>query len=149
MSLQELEGKIAVVTGAASGIGLALTERFVAEGMRVVMADVEEPRLVGEASRLASSGADVYAVLTDVTVPDDVARLADQTIGHYGAVHVICNNAGVAPGGPMLSTLPEDWQWAVGVNVLGVAYGITTFGPMLAAQGEGHIVNTASERRAS
>ncbi len=145
MALQDLEGKVAVVTGAASGIGLALTERFLAEGMRVVMADVEEPRLVAEASRLAGAGGDVYAVLTDVTVPEDVERLADQTIGHYGAVHVVCNNAGVAPGGPMLRTTPKDWQWAVGVNVLGVAYGITTFGPILAAQGEGHIVNTASE----
>lgn len=145
MSLQELEGKIAVVTGAASGIGLALTERFVAEGMRVVMADVEERRLVGEATRLAANGADVYAVPTDVAVPDDVARLADQTIEQYGTVHVVCNNAGVAPGGPMLKTTPQDWQWAVGVNVLGVAYGVATFGPLLAAQGEGHIVNTASE----
>lgn len=145
MSLPELEGKVAVVTGAASGIGLALTERFVAEGMRVVMADVEEDRLVGEASRLAASGADVYAVPTDVAVPDDVARLADQTIEQYGAVHVVCNNAGVAPGGPMLKTTPQDWRWAVGVNVLGVAYGVATFGPLLAAQGEGHIVNTASE----
>jgi NAD(P)-dependent dehydrogenase (short-subunit alcohol dehydrogenase family) len=145
MALQDLPGKVAVVTGAASGIGLALTERFLAEGMRVVMADVEEQRLVAEASRLATAGGDVYAVLTDVTVPEDVERLADQTIGHFGAVHVVCNNAGVAPGGPMLKTTPKDWQWAVGVNVLGVAYGITTFGPILAAQGEGHIVNTASE----
>lgn len=145
MAMHELEGKVAVVTGAASGIGLALTERFLAEGMRVVMADVEEHRLVGEAERLAGAGGDVFAVLTDVTVPGDVARLADQAIGRFGAVHVVCNNAGVAPGGPMLKTTPADWQWAVGVNVLGVAYGVTTFGPILAAQGEGHIVNTASE----
>ena len=145
MAMQDLEGKVAVVTGGASGIGRALTERFVAEGMRVVMADVEEARLVHEADRLAATGADVLAVLTDVTNPDDVTRLADQTIGHYGAVHVVCNNAGVAPGGPMLKTTPRDWQWSVGVNVLGVAYGVTTFGPILVAQGEGHIVNTASE----
>jgi len=143
--MQDLVGKVAVVTGAASGIGLALTGRFVAEGMRVVMADVEEARLVHEAQRLSATGADVYAVLTDVTDPDDVSRLADQTIGHYGAVHVLCNNAGVAPGGPMLKTTPKDWQWLVGVNVLGVAYGVTTFAPILVAQGEGHIVNTASE----
>lgn len=145
MALQQLDGKVAVVTGAASGIGRALVDRFVAEGMKVVMADVEEARLVAEASALSAQGADVYAVLTDVTNPDDVVRLADQTIGHYGAVHVLCNNAGVAPGGPMLKTTPKDWQWSVGVNVLGVAYGITTFGPILVAQGEGHIVNTASE----
>lgn len=145
MALPNLEGKVAVVTGAASGIGRALTEQFVAADMRVVMADVEETRLVAEATRLQREGADVLAVICDVTDPEDVSRLADQAIGAYGAVHVMCNNAGVAPGGPMLKTTPKDWQWAVGVNVLGVAYGITTFGPIMVAQGEGHIVNTASE----
>jgi NAD(P)-dependent dehydrogenase (short-subunit alcohol dehydrogenase family) len=145
MALRELEGKVAVVTGAASGIGLAMTRQFVADGMRVVMADVEEPRLVEAASALQGEGADVLAVLTDVTDPDDVRRLADQTIAQYGAVHLVCNNAGVAPAGPMLATTPRDWQWTVAVNVLGVAYGVTTFAPLLVAQGEGHIVNTASE----
>ena len=145
MGLQELRGKAAVVTGAASGIGLALTEAFVAEGMSVVMADVEEARLTDEASRLAKAGADVLAVLCDVSRPDDVAALADQALAQYGAVHVLCNNAGVGPAGPMLATTPADWQWTVGVNVLGVAYGVTTFAPLMVAQGEGHIVNTASE----
>ena len=145
MALTDLTGKVAVVTGAASGIGLAMTRRFLDEGMRVVMADVEEPKLVDVASKLEANGADVFAVLTDVTDPAQVQALADQTVSHYGAVHLVCNNAGVAPGGPMLSTTPKDWQWTVGVNVLGVAYGVTTFGPMLVAQGEGHIVNTASE----
>ena len=142
--MKDLDGKVAVVTGAASGIGLAMCERFLAEGMRVVMADVEEARLVGEADRLSSAG-DVLAVLTDVSDPASVSDLADATIGHFGAVHVVCNNAGVAPAGPMLSTQPRDWQWTVGVNLLGVAYGVTTFAPILVAQGEGHIVNTASE----
>jgi NAD(P)-dependent dehydrogenase (short-subunit alcohol dehydrogenase family) len=145
MALAELTGKVAVVTGAASGIGLALTERFVAEGMKVVLADVEEPALVEVASRLQKQGADVLAVLTDVTDPDDVQALADQAMAQYGAVHLVCNNAGVAPGGPMLATTPKDWQWTVGVNVLGVAYGVTTFAPIMLEQGEGHIVNTASE----
>ena len=145
MGLEDLAGRVAVVTGAASGIGLALTERFAAEGMKVVMADVEERRLASEASRLEKEGADVFAVLTDVTDPADVQRLADQTLAQYGAVHVVCNNAGVAPGGPMLKTTPRDWQWIMGVNVLGVAYGVTTFAPLLVDQGEGHIVNTASE----
>jgi NAD(P)-dependent dehydrogenase (short-subunit alcohol dehydrogenase family) len=145
MALEDLTGKVAVVTGAASGIGLALTQRFVGAGMRVVMADVEEPKLVEAASALQKDGADVYAVLTDVTDPDDVQRLADQSVSQYGAVHVVCNNAGVAPAGPMLATTPRDWQWTVGVNVLGVAYGVTTFAPLLVSQGEGHIVNTASE----
>jgi NAD(P)-dependent dehydrogenase (short-subunit alcohol dehydrogenase family) len=145
MALTELDGRVAVVTGAASGIGLALTQRFLTEGMRVVMADVEEPKLVDVASQLQDQGADVLAVLTDVTDPDDVRALADQTISQYGAVHVVCNNAGVAPAGPMLATTPRDWQWTVAVNVLGVAYGVTTFAPLLVDQGEGHIVNTASE----
>jgi NAD(P)-dependent dehydrogenase (short-subunit alcohol dehydrogenase family) len=145
MALKDLGGKVAVVTGAASGIGLALTQRFLDEGMRVVMADVEEPKLVDVASGLQKDGADVLAVLTDVTDPDDVQRLAEQAVSQYGAVHLVCNNAGVAPAGPMLATTPRDWQWTVGVNVLGVAYGITTFAPLLVEQGEGHIVNTASE----
>jgi NAD(P)-dependent dehydrogenase (short-subunit alcohol dehydrogenase family) len=145
MALSDLNGKVAVVTGAASGIGLAMTERFLAEGMRVVMADVEEPKLVEVASGLQKNGGDVLAVLTDVTKPEDVRALADQAVAQYGAVHVVCNNAGVAPAGPMLATTPRDWQWTVGVNVLGVAYGVTTFAPLLLAQGEGHIVNTASE----
>ncbi len=143
--LEELQGRVAVVTGAASGIGLAMTERFVAEGMRVVMADVEEARLVAEADRLRGAGGDVFGVLTDVSDPADVERLAAATLDHYGSVHVVCSNAGVAPAGPMLSTTPRDWQWTVGVNVLGVAHVVTTFGPLLVAQGSGHIVNTASE----
>jgi NAD(P)-dependent dehydrogenase (short-subunit alcohol dehydrogenase family) len=145
MALKDLSGKVAVVTGAASGIGLALTNRFLAAGMRVVMADVEEPKLAEVASGLQKDGADVLAVLTDVTDPADVQRLAEQSVSQYGAVHVVCNNAGVAPAGPMLATTPRDWQWTVGVNVLGVAYGVTTFAPLLVDQGEGHIVNTASE----
>jgi NAD(P)-dependent dehydrogenase (short-subunit alcohol dehydrogenase family) len=145
MALQELTGKVAVVTGAASGIGLALTERFVAEGMKVVMADVEEARLAAEAARVQRVGGDVLGVLTDVTDAAQVDALADQALRQYGAVHLVCNNAGVAPGGPMLATSARDWQWIVAVNVLGVAYGVTTFAPILVAQGEGHIVNTASE----
>jgi NAD(P)-dependent dehydrogenase (short-subunit alcohol dehydrogenase family) len=145
MGFEDLQGKVGVVTGAASGIGLALTEAFVAQGMSVVMADVEEARLTAEASRLGAGGADVFAVMCDVSRPSDVAALADQAIAQYGAVHVLCNNAGVAPAGPMLATTPADWQWTVGVNVLGVAYGVTTFAPLMVAQGFGHIVNTASE----
>jgi NAD(P)-dependent dehydrogenase (short-subunit alcohol dehydrogenase family) len=145
MGLQQLSGKVAVVTGAASGIGLALTERFVAEGAKVVLADVEEARLAAVATRLQSQGADVLAVLTDVTQPEQVEALRDQAVAQFGTVHVVCNNAGVAPGGPMLETTPKDWQWSVGVNLLGVAYGVIAFGPLLVAQGEGHIVNTASE----
>lgn len=143
--MEELNGKVAVVTGAASGIGLALTEAFVAEGMSVVMADIEEAALVAAASRLERDGADVTGVLCDVRDAASVEGLRDQALAAYGAVHVVCNNAGVAPAGPMLETTAEDWRWSVDVNVLGVAHGVIAFGPMLRDQGEGHIVNTASE----
>lgn len=143
--MKELKGKVAVVTGAASGIGLALTEQFVAEGMRVVMADVEEEVLAQSASQLEGAGADVLGVLCDVSDPAAVQDLASQTLSAYGGVHVVCNNAGVSPGGLMLETTAEEWEWIVGVNVLGVAHGVVAFGPLLAEAGEGHIVNTASE----
>ena len=145
MTVRDLNGKTAVVTGAASGIGLALTEQFLGAGAKVVMADVEEAALVREATRLQNAGADVLAVLTDVTVAAQVENVRDQALAQYGAVHVVCNNAGVAPAGPMLDTTAADWRWIVDVNVLGVAYGVVTFGPLFVEQGEGHIVNTASE----
>lgn len=145
VAVSDLKGKTAVVTGAASGIGLAMTERFVGVGAKVVMADVEEAALVREATRLQHAGADVLAVLTNVADPAQVENLRDQALAQYGAVHVVCNNAGVAPAGPMLSTTAADWRWIVDVNVLGVAYGVVTFAPLLVEQGEGHIVNTASE----
>ena len=143
--MDDFKGKVAVVTGAASGIGLAVTERFIAEGMKVVMADVEKGKLDGEISRLAGEGADVLGVLCDVRDPDAVQDLADRTMSHYGAVHVVFNNAGVAPAGPMLETTPADWRWIVDVNLLGVAYGVTAFGPIMKEAGAGHIINTASE----
>lgn len=143
--METLAGRTAVITGAASGIGLAMTERFVAAGMSVVMADVEEDALAREAARLESDGASVLGVLTDVRDAAAVEALRDQALSVYGSVHLLCNNAGVAPGGPMVDTTPADWEWAVGVNVLGVAYGVTAFAPHFLDQGEGHIVNTASE----
>jgi len=141
----EIGGRVAVVTGAASGIGLALAERFLAEGMSVVMADVERAALEREAGRLGAGGAPVRAVVCDVAEPAQVAHLRDETIAAFGAVHVLCNNAGVAGGRPSLKTKPELWRWIVDVNLLGVAYGLHAFGPLMVAQGVGHIVNTASE----
>ena len=143
--MQDFKGKVAVVTGAASGIGLGVTERFVAEGMKVVMADLEKGSLDREVARLSEEGGDVLGVICDVRDPEAVQNLADRTLEHYGAVHVVFNNAGVAPAGPMLETTPQDWKWIVDVNVLGVAYGVTTFGPIMKEAGEGHIINTASE----
>ena len=141
----ELDGRIAVVTGAASGIGLALTERFVAEGMSVVMADIEEPKLATEAERIAYAGGTVRPVVCDVSDAAQVAALRDDAVSAFGAVHLLCNNAGVASGRPNIKTRPAVWDWVIGVNVLGVGYGVSAFAPLMVAQGEGHIVNTASE----
>lgn len=143
--MEDFKGKVAVVTGAASGIGLATTERFLAEGMKVVMADVEEEALDRQVSRLSADGAEVLGVRCDVREADSVADVAKQTLSAFGGVHVIFNNAGIAPAGPMLDSSPADWRWIVDVNILGVAHGVTTFGPIIRDAGEGHIINTASE----
>jgi NAD(P)-dependent dehydrogenase (short-subunit alcohol dehydrogenase family) len=141
----ELSGRVAVVTGAASGIGLALAERFVDEGMSVMMADIESDVLRREASRLQDGGASVRPVVCDVSDADQVASLRDDAVAAYGGVHLLCNNAGVASGRPNIKTKPAVWDWVIGVNVLGVAYGVSAFAPLMVEQGEGHIVNTASE----
>ncbi|MBU6328767.1 MAG: SDR family NAD(P)-dependent oxidoreductase [Acidobacteria bacterium] len=141
----ELQGRVAVVTGAASGIGLALTERFLTEGMSVVMADIEAEVLHAQSARLLADGAAVTAVVCDVSDADQVAALRDTAVSAHGAVHVLCNNAGVASGGATWRTKPAIWDWVVGVDLLGVAYGVHAFTPLMVEQGEGHIVNTASE----
>ncbi|HYA67549.1 MAG TPA: SDR family NAD(P)-dependent oxidoreductase, partial [Acidimicrobiales bacterium] len=141
----ELGTKVAVVTGAASGIGLAMTERFLAEGMRVVMADIEEPVLTRQAARLAEAGGEVLPVVCDVSDHEQVFALRDAALASFATVHLLCNNAGVASGRPNIKEKPESWQWVVGVNVLGVAYGVAAFASLMVDQGEGHIVNTASE----
>ncbi|MCH7788864.1 MAG: SDR family NAD(P)-dependent oxidoreductase [Acidobacteria bacterium] len=143
--MKNLEQKTAVVTGAAGGIGLALTEAFVAAEMSVVMADIEETALAREAARLTESGARVLAVGCDVTVASSIESLAAEAASAFGLVQVVCNNAGVAPGGSLLEATASEWRWIIDVNVLGVANGIRTFAPMLVEQGAGHIVNTASE----
>jgi len=141
----DIEGRVAVVTGAASGIGLGLSERFLAEGMSVVMADVESQALEREAARLDDGSGRVRAIPCDVGDPSEVAHLRDGALAAFGAVHVLCNNAGVAGGRPLLRTKPSLWRWIVDVNLLGVAYGVQAFGPLMVEQGVGHIVNTASE----
>jgi NAD(P)-dependent dehydrogenase (short-subunit alcohol dehydrogenase family) len=143
--MQDFKDRVAVVTGAASGIGLAITERFLAEGMRVVLADVETEKLTTEVKRLTDAGGDVLGVQCDVRDSASVEALRDETLSRFGAVHVVMNNAGVAPAGPMLEATPADWRWIVDVNVLGVAYGVSAFGPAMREAGEGHIINTASE----
>ena len=141
--MQELAGKIAVVTGGASGIGFALARAFLAEGMKVVIADVEQGALDRAASEL---GDDAMPVLTDVSNPTSVENLADATYEAHGACHVLCNNAGVgAPSANIWETTVNDWKWVHGVNVLGVVHGILAFVPrMIEAGEEGYIVNTSS-----
>lgn len=141
----ELEGRTAVITGAASGIGLALAERFLTEGMSVVMADIEQPALEREAARIAAAGGVVTPVVCDVSDAGEVAGLRDAALSAHGAVHLLCNNAGVASGRPNHRTKPAVWDWVVGVNLLGPAYGVSCFVPGMIEQGEGHVVNTASE----
>jgi NAD(P)-dependent dehydrogenase (short-subunit alcohol dehydrogenase family) len=134
-----------VVTGAASGIGLGLSERFAAEGMHVVMADVEEPALSKAASALADNGASVLPVLTDVADRAAVDALRDSAVAAFGAVHVVCNNAGVGgPHGALWECPPGEWDWVLGVNLGGVINGVRAFMPLLLEQDAGHMVNTSS-----
>lgn len=138
-------GRVAVVTGAASGIGFGLSERFASEGMRVVMADIEEPALAEAAEVLIGRGGEVLPVPTDVSRPEQVDALRDRTLETFGAVHVLCNNAGVAGlGRPLWDLTPGEWAWVLGVNLWGVINGIRSFLPALREQDAAHVVNTAS-----
>lgn len=143
--MQEFRDKVAVVTGAASGIGRALAKRFAQAGMRVVLADVEPAALEQAAREIEASGAPALAVPTDVSKAAEVERLAQAALEKFGAVHVICNNAGVGMGAPSWMYTVADWQWVLGVNLWGVIHGVRVFTPILLSQGgAGHIVNTAS-----
>ena len=137
-------GKVAVVTGAASGIGLALAERFAHAGLDVVLADVEETALHAAAQQIADLGVKTLTVPTDVSDEAAVNALAAASVDRFGAVHVVCNNAGVTSRADPWSGPVSAWRWVLGVNLWGVIYGIRAFLPLLAAHGEGHIVNTAS-----
>ncbi len=138
--MRELSGRVAVVTGGASGIGRAMAARFVDAGMHVVIADVEKAPLEATATELGAVG-----VLTDVSDSSSVQSLADAVRDRFGTVHVLCNNAGVGGGGFIVDQTLADWQWVLGVNLWGVVHGLHSFMPMLVENSDGgHVVNTAS-----
>lgn len=143
--MKELSKRVAVVTGAASGIGFAMCERFAQDQMSVVMADIEEGPLAVAADKIRSMGVEVLARRIDVAKADELEALAVDTFARFGAAHVLCNNAGVGGGGAQATLSVAEWNWVLGVNLHGVVHGIASFLPRMLASGEeGHIVNTAS-----
>jgi NAD(P)-dependent dehydrogenase (short-subunit alcohol dehydrogenase family) len=146
-TVDSLSGRTAVVTGAASGIGRAMVERFAAEGMNVVLADIEPGALTTATDELVAGGAQAIGVPTDVTDLASVQALADAAQERFGPVHVLCNNAGVGPPAePQLwLNTPNDWRWTFEVNVFGVVNGLNVFMPHMVEHGEpGHVINTSS-----
>ena len=153
--MQNFEGRVAVITGGASGIGLAMAKRFIAEGMRVAIGDVEKTALDDSVDLLRSlvpknvDGSEsterrVFGFALDVSDGAQMQAFADATIDHFGAVNIFCNNAGVGGGGLSWETPIETWEWTLGVNLWGVIHGIRSFVPLLLQQQDAHIVNTAS-----
>ncbi len=146
--MNKFAGKVAVVTGAASGIGLALATRFAEEGMKVVLADIESAPLAAAEAAITAKGGVAIAVRADVMREQEVKRLADAAFDTWGNVHILCNNAGVsadAGADGIWNVAMEDWDWVLGVNFFGVLHGIRHFVPRMLAKAEaGHIVNTAS-----
>jgi NAD(P)-dependent dehydrogenase (short-subunit alcohol dehydrogenase family) len=142
--VQDFEDKVAVVTGAASGIGRALADAFAGLGMRLVLADIEGGPLEDAAAELRAAGADVFAVTADVSRYQDVERIAEAAMDVFGALHVACNNAGVGGGGLTWEVDLDTWRWILGVNLWGVVHGLHAFTPRIIDSGGGHVVNTAS-----
>jgi NAD(P)-dependent dehydrogenase (short-subunit alcohol dehydrogenase family) len=145
--MQDLQGKVAVVTGGAGGIGRAIGERLLAEGMKVVLADIDKPLLDETVTELTAAGHDVAGVRTDTSLTESVEALRDAVLDRHGEVHLVCNNAGIPSGseGAQWEHHINDWKWAIDVNVLGVVNGINAFVPVLLEQGgPGHVVNTTS-----
>jgi NAD(P)-dependent dehydrogenase (short-subunit alcohol dehydrogenase family) len=139
----ELEGKTAVITGGASGIGLATAKKFAGAKANLVLGDIEEEPLAQAVEDLRADGAHVIGVRTDVTVEDDVIALRDAALAEFSAAHVVFNNAGVAAGAT-IGTPTKIWKWVIDVDLYGVVYGVNAFMPLFLEQNEGHVVNTAS-----
>jgi len=139
----ELEGKTAVITGGASGIGLATAKRLAASNMNLVLGDIEEAPLKKAVADLTSKGANVIGVATDVTIEENVIALRDAATSAFGGAHLVFNNAGVAAGAA-IGTPTKVWKWVLDVDLYGVIYGLNAFLPLFLEQNEGHVVNTAS-----
>ena len=143
--MKEFKGKVAVITGAASGIGLGIAERCVREGMKVVLADINDANLATAEAQLRAAGGTVVSVRTDVSKRSDVEQLARKAFDAFGQVHLLFNNAGVAAGGAPWEATWNDWEWVIGVNLWGVIHGVKVFTPLMIAQNtECHIINTSS-----
>ena len=143
--MQDLNGKVAFITGGASGIGLSMAEAFGREGMAVMLADIEEQALERAVAGLRERQIRAEGVVADVASRASIQSAAAATIAALGRVHVVCNNAGVGAGGPFGTVTPSDWDWVIDVNLKGVVYGMETFAPLIEQHGEGgHFVNTAS-----
>ena len=144
--MQDLSGKVAVVTGGAGGIGRAICEELVGEGARVVVTDIQQELLDATTAELTDRGGEVVGVVSDVSDPASMEALADATWQRFGACHLLFNNAGVgAPSAKPWESTPNDWRWVFNVNVMGVANGTMAFVPRMIASGEaGHVVNTSS-----
>ena len=142
--MKELKGKVAVVTGGAGGLGRAMAMHFAREGMHVALADIDQASLDVTAAELRMLGVEAIGIRTDVSKATEVDALAARVVTELGGVHVVCNNAGISPLGAAWENTLADWEWMLGVNLWGVIHGVRAFTPLLLAQDEGHIVNTAS-----
>ena len=142
--MQQLEGRVAAVTGAASGLGRSMALAFAGEGMHLALADVDEKNLAAVENETRAKGVRTVRMRVDVSRAEEVDAFRHRTVAELGGVHVVCNNAGVSPLGAAWENSVGDWQWILGVNLWGVIHGVRAFTPHLIAQDEGHIVNTAS-----
>ena len=142
--MKDLNGKVAVITGGASGLGKAFAEKFGSAGMKLALADVEVPVLEETVANLRSTGIDAIGIPCDVSDAESVKNFSDSVFSEFGAAHLLCLNAGVAATGPIVESSLEEWKWVLGVNLYGIIHGLDVFLPQLVQQNEGHVVMTAS-----